>query len=50
MIKIKDREKEPEKKEYDFDYCPKHNIRYPKVLIVRNAKRKEEEMIDFGSS
>jgi len=30
MIKIEDREREPEKKEYDFSYCPKHNMRYPK--------------------
>lgn len=30
MIKIKDREKEQEKKELDFYYCPKHSIRYPK--------------------
>ena len=29
MAEEKDK-KVPEKKELDFDYCPKHGLRYPK--------------------
>ena len=30
MIKTRDKEKEPEKRALDYEYCSKHNLRYPK--------------------
>jgi hypothetical protein len=49
VIETKDREKEPEKKEYDFDYCPKHNMKFPKGAECPKCKEEKKEMIDSGS-
>jgi len=33
MIKTKGKEKKPLKKELDFNYCPRHNLTYPKGSV-----------------
>lgn len=43
MNKDKDKGKEPKKKEYDFDYCTKHNMRYPKGSECPKCKEEREK-------
>lgn len=33
MIKNKGKEKEQEKKALDYEFCPKHSLRYPKGSV-----------------